>query len=592
MQFKSNNQVLNPNGLPSHIEKLYEQLKAKHEQDMLNAQDQNYVLKIENMDKVYDNGFQAVFGTSIDLKKGEFLSLLGPSGCGKTTTLRAIAGLDLPSSGKVLINGIDVTHSEPSDRDITMVFQNYALFPHLTVKDNIGFGLKANKAKIGAEAEFYKKEIFTKNYINSLKSLVNNITNYNKLVEKQKNLLAKINKKEQSYNDLKDKSKKSSRVAFFKLNGLKSLYESNEKELNFISSQSSRVEEFKAEIAKLSEQLKELAQARKEAKTKDNKKEIIEARIKEASSILGLDYYLDRKPAALSGGQRQRVALGRSIVGNPNLFLMDEPLSNLDAKLRASMRTELRKIHERVGAGTVYVTHDQIEAMTMSDKIAIMSDGFVQQIGAPEEVYKNPANVFVAQFIGTPTMNLLSGKYENGYFVAENLKLQIPVSKRKNIEEGQAIIFGIRPQDIAVDEVVKDSYNVVLKVKVDSKELLGNEIQYNGLIEGTDQKLTFITSTYEKYNNGEIVEVYLMESRIHIFDAKTTISLTSEFNYQTLHSLKNWVESSEKIQIRRDLLEFTKNQAKRGSLTKVAYEFVKKHVKCACKKMCQLKKTK
>lgn len=592
MQFKSNNQVLNPNGLPSHIEKLYEQLKAKHEQDMLNAQDQNYVLKIENMDKVYDNGFQAVFGTSIDLKKGEFLSLLGPSGCGKTTTLRAIAGLDLPSSGKVLINGIDVTHSEPSDRDITMVFQNYALFPHLTVKDNIGFGLKANKAKIGAEAEFYKKEIFTKNYINSLKSLVNNITNYNKLVEKQKSLLAKINKKEQSYNDLKDKSKKSSRVAFFKLNGLKSLYESNEKELNFISSQANRVEEFKAEIDKLNEQLKELAQARKEAKAKDNKKEIIEARIKEASSILGLDYYLDRKPAALSGGQRQRVALGRSIVGNPNLFLMDEPLSNLDAKLRASMRTELRKIHERVGAGTVYVTHDQIEAMTMSDKIAIMSDGFVQQIGAPEEVYKNPANVFVAQFIGTPTMNLLSGKYEKGYFVSENLKLQIPVSKRKNIEEGQAIIFGIRPQDIAVDEVVKDSYNVVLKVKVDSKELLGNEIQYNGLIEGTDQKLTFITSTYEKYNNGEVVEVYLMESRIHIFDAKTTISLTSEFNYQTLHSLKNWVESSEKIQIRRDLLEFTKNQAKRGSLTKVAYEFVKKHVKCACKKMCQLKKTK
>ncbi|QZE12123.1 ATP-binding cassette domain-containing protein [Mycoplasma sp. Ms02] len=582
MKIQSNNQVVQSNGLPKYILELHEELKKAYHEELAKVDMSEIVLQIEDMDKVYENGFQAVFGTSLYLKKGEFLSLLGPSGCGKTTTLRAIAGLDLPTSGNVRINGTDVTYAEPSDRDITMVFQNYALFPHLSVRDNIAFGLRSNKSKIGEEGHFYKIEKLLKNKVRYLSSTIKDIENVSKIQKSIEKLELKVQKMDQKYkqkneheSSLSVQAKNKLRLMFFKLNGLKVLLEAQKSKLVEIKDLTPAYKKLVSERQKLLDELKQNVLNKKAARTKDDKKAIINNKIKEASSILGLDYYLDRKPSALSGGQRQRVALGRSIVGNPSLFLMDEPLSNLDAKLRASMRSEIRRIHEKVGAGTVYVTHDQIEAMTMSDKIAIMSDGFVQQIGTPSDVYKNPANLFVAQFIGTPTMNLYEGTYKQGKFVSESFTLDLLPHHTKNIEENQKVVLGIRPQDISVDEMIKNTYSNSINVKITAKELLGNEIQYTGLIENSNKELIFITNSYENYSIGDSKQVHLISSRFHIFDQKTTISLTSEFNYETLNSLVNWSNSNEKIKIRRELLDFTKNKNTDMTITKYTVQKVK-----------------
>ncbi|WP_369027466.1 ABC transporter ATP-binding protein [Mycoplasmopsis synoviae] len=579
MEIKSNNTVIKPQGLPSHIEDLYQKLKVEFLNNRTNSPDLN-VLVIDNIDKVYENGFQAVFGTSLFLKKGEFLSLLGPSGCGKTTTLRAIAGLDTATSGQIYINGADVTYSEPIDRDITMVFQNYALFPHLSVRKNITFGLDANPSKIGKEAKYYKEEKFIKNKINNLKQIQNDIVNLLKIKQKNQALLEKIQKHQAIYDKLKNKQSKKALSLFFKINGWKSVYQINTKKIAALESDKENAYGYGVEIESWKKKLEEVKLKKAQAAKEDNKKEIKEAKLKEVSEILGLDYYLDRKPAALSGGQRQRVALGRSIVSNPTLFLMDEPLSNLDAKLRASMRSEIRKIHERVNAATVYVTHDQIEAMTMSDKIAIMSDGFIQQIGSPDEVYKNPANLFVAQFIGNPTMNLFEGRFKDGHFISNDWKVLIPNWKTKNIMPDVDIVFGIRPQDIYLTNDDYPNSDPTYFVEVVRSELLGNEIQYVGVIKELQKEIVFITDTYNKFKPGQVTKISIIPDRIHIFDKQTTISLTSEFNYETLSSLKNWVESEDKIKVRRDLLEFSKKQKLQiFSVIKLLKNLVKKVLK-------------
>ena len=247
-------------------------------------------VRLTNVKKVYEGGVIAVHEMSLDVKEKEFVVLVGPSGCGKSTTLRMIAGLEEVTSGEVFIDDKLVNDVPPKDRDIAMVFQNYALYPHMSVYENMAFGLKLRK--------FPKKEI--------------------------------------------------------------------------------------------------------------------DERVREAAAILGIEEYLDRKPKALSGGQRQRVAVGRAIVRKPKVFLFDEPLSNLDAKLRVQMRTEISKLHHRLGATMIYVTHDQTEAMTMGDKIVLMKDGFVQQIDAPLDIYARPNNKFVAGFIGSPAMNFLDGSIEKG----------------------------------------------------------------------------------------------------------------------------------------------------------------------------------
>ncbi len=274
-------------------------------------------LKLNNINKIYPNGVQAVFDFNLDIKDREFVVLVGPSGCGKSTTLRMIAGLEEISSGELKIDDLVVNDVAPKDRNIAMVFQSYALYPHMTVYDNMAFGLKIRKMP----------------------------------------------------------------------------------------------------------------------------KNEIDVKVKEAAGILGLLPYLDRKPKALSGGQRQRVALGRAIVRNAKVFLMDEPLSNLDAKLRVQMRGELIKLHNRLDTTTIYVTHDQIEAMTMASRIVVMKDGYIQQVGAPKEIYDYPDNIFVGGFIGTPPMNFIEGIVNNdGYFTSGDYKIKVPEGKLAIIKQNRFLI--------------------------------------------------------------------------------------------------------------------------------------------------------
>ena len=289
-------------------------------------------VKLVNVNKVYDGGVHAVHDFNIDIADREFIVFVGPSGCGKSTTLRMIAGLEEISYGELLIDGELKNNAAPKDRDIAMVFQSYALYPQMTVYNNMAYALKLRKVP----------------------------------------------------------------------------------------------------------------------------KDEIDKRVREAAKILKLTPYLDRKPRALSGGQRQRVALGRSIVRRPKVFLMDEPLSNLDAKLRVAMRSEIVRIHEEVGATTIYVTHDQIEAMTMASRIVVMKDGFIQQIGEPNEVYRNPANIFVAGFIGTPAMNFLHGVVEKGYFIIDGTGEKIKLSKEQTAllknYEGKRLVYGIRPENLVYQD--------------------------------------------------------------------------------------------------------------------------------------------
>ena len=362
-------------------------------------------LKFVNINKIYDSKVQAVFDFNLDVRDKEFIVFVGPSGCGKSTTLRMVAGLEEITSGELYINDRLVNDIAPKDRDIAMVFQSYALYPHMTVFDNMAFGLKLRKIP----------------------------------------------------------------------------------------------------------------------------KEEIEKRVNEAAAILGLEPYLNRRPKALSGGQRQRVALGRAIVRSPKVFLMDEPLSNLDAKLRVQMRSEIAKIHERVGATTIYVTHDQTEAMTMATRIVIMKDGHIQQIGTPKEVYNFPANIFVGGFIGSPAMNFLRGKYIGNKFVIEadktqrRIELELPEELRKNIQgyEDEEVVLGIRPEDIYLDGPICDKYpNAKCEVECDVVELLGHELIVYGYMNG--QRIIVKTSATHDIQVHDKVTFTFDMSRAHCFDPETT----------------------------------------------------------------------
>ncbi|CAM4242478.1 sugar ABC transporter ATP-binding protein [Bacillus manliponensis] len=313
-------------------------------------------LLLDSISKVYDNKATAVSNFQLHIQDKEFIVFVGPSGCGKSTTLRMIAGLEDISEGSFYIDGKLMNNVAPKDRDIAMVFQNYALYPHMSVYDNMAFGLK----------------------------------------------------------------------------------------------------------------LRKLA------------KEEINRRVIEAAKILGLEDYLKRKPKALSGGQRQRVALGRAIVRDAKVFLMDEPLSNLDAKLRVSMRAEISKLHRRLGTTTIYVTHDQTEAMTMATRLVVMKDGFIQQIGTPKEVYDTPANVFVGGFIGSPAMNFFTGTLHDTYFHIDHIRLQVPEGHVKQLHaqgyNGKTFILGIRPEDIHDELIAIEAFpESTITTTVDVAELLGAE---------------------------------------------------------------------------------------------------------------------
>ena len=356
-------------------------------------------MALKHVYKKYDNAENySVTDFNLAIKDREFIVFVGPSGCGKSTTLRMIAGLEDITEGELEIGGKVMNDVAPKDRDIAMVFQNYALYPHMTVYDNMAFGLKLRK------------------------------------------------------------------------------YD-------------------KAEIKK---------------------------RVDNAADILGLTEYLDRKPAALSGGQRQRVALGRAIVRDAKVFLMDEPLSNLDAKLRVAMRAEIAKLHRRLETTTIYVTHDQTEAMTMADRIVIMKDGVIQQIGSPEEVYNNPVNVFVAGFIGAPAMNFFNVTLNNGVISNDfGLKLRLPEGRNKLLVEkgyeGKPLVFGIRPEDIHSEQVVIDSApEATVHAEVVVSELLGAETMLYTVIGDTE----FVSKVDARdfHKPGENIDLAFNINDAHFFD--------------------------------------------------------------------------
>ncbi len=307
---------------------------------------------LEHVSKEFSGGVQAVRDVSLEIRGGEFMVLVGPSGCGKTTILRMIAGLEEVTCGEVTIGDRVVTDAKPKDRDIAMVFQNYALYPHMTVEQNIGFGLRLRRAP-------------------------------------------------------------------------------------------------KAEAKQ---------------------------RVTEAARVLALLDYLARKPSDLSGGQRQRVAIGRAMVREPQAFLMDEPLSNLDAKLRVQMRAELARLHKQLGTTIVYVTHDQVEAMTLGDRVAVLRDGVLQQVDTPQMLFRQPANLFVAGFIGSPAMNLVEATVRGDHLVFDRFRLPVPAGAELGSYQGRSIILGIRPSDFEDADIWHDERRPTIEVTADVTEDLGSEM--------------------------------------------------------------------------------------------------------------------
>ena len=361
-------------------------------------------LSLKNIVKRYPNGFEAVKDFNLDIADKEFVIFVGPSGCGKSTTLRMIAGLEDISSGELYIDGKLMNDVEPKDRDIAMVFQNYALYPHMSVYDNMAFGLKLRKTP-------------------------------------------------------------------------------------------------KDEIDKL---------------------------VHEAAKILDIDHLLDRKPKALSGGQRQRVAIGRAIVRHPKVFLMDEPLSNLDAKLRVQMRTELSKLHMILETTFIYVTHDQTEAMTLGTRIVVMKDGLIQQVDTPQNLYDKPINLFVAGFMGSPQMNFIDCKVlksgSDVLLMFGSNSIKVPEAKAKILEDGgyidKIVTLGIRPEDIKDEEIIiNSSPDSVLEATVKVYELLGAEVY---LYFGVEQfEFTARVNPRTTARVGDTIKVAFDVSKIHIFDKET-----------------------------------------------------------------------
>lgn len=357
-------------------------------------------LKLNHVYKIFDNNVTAVKDFNLDIQDKELIVFVGPSGCGKSTTLRMIAGLEEISKGDLYIDQKRVNDTPPKDRDIAMVFQNYALYPHMSVYDNIAFGLKLRKFP----------------------------------------------------------------------------------------------------------------------------KDDIDRRVNDAAKILGLDAYLDRKPKALSGGQRQRVALGRAIVRDAKFFLMDEPLSNLDAKLRVQMRAEIVKLHRRLETTTIYVTHDQTEAMTMATRLVVMKDGLIQQVGAPKEVYQNPENIFVGGFIGSPSMNFLNGRIKSEKFIIGDNSLDVPEGKMKMLsDQGYAekeVVLGIRPEDIHEEQVFIETFQgSTVNIQVDVAELTGAETIAYSSFENHDLVARIDSRT--NIAPGEKIQVAFDMNKAHFFDKET-----------------------------------------------------------------------
>ena len=537
-------------------EKKINNVEAKEGVRILTCPKDAYV-SLQHIDKVYDNGVQAVFDFNLDIKKHEFIVFVGPSGCGKSTTLRMVAGLENITSGNLFIDGEYVNDVSPKDRNIAMVFQSYALYPHMSVFDNMAFSLKINKVnqkvltpesaeKIGAiENELnglYKGFSKVNNKFDDLTRIKterdNALRDYETIKDPKKaaKFKKKIDKLEPKLVDYKSTKEE--------LNGYHSKIEALSEKLSAARKSAEYVYDYdKKKIAELEKLLLKSENEGKDAEELDKiraqlkyaqetkvpvtvykhiPKNEINRRVHEAARILQIEQYLDRKPKALSGGQRQRVALGRAIVRNAKVFLMDEPLSNLDAKLRVQMRSEIVRLHNQLNATTIYVTHDQTEAMTMASRIVIMKAGHIQQIGAPKEIYQHPANLFVAGFIGSPAMNFFNVEYKNNEVRFEGgttIKIPKEITKGKNIPE--TVIFGIRPEDIhsGDGEHAKQFPESIVELEVKIAELLGSEYYIHTDFAGKDLIIKLETS--KLINAGDKIKVCFNLNKIHFFDKET-----------------------------------------------------------------------
>ena len=514
-------------------------------------------LSLKNINKVYPNGVQAVFDFNLEIKDKEFIVFVGPSGCGKSTTLRMIAGLETITSGEFYIDGELMNQVEPKNRNIAMVFQNYALYPHMSVYDNMKFALKLRKVL----RPIYTNPEDIQELLQEEKALRVEIKKVDKLYKKDQNnddLLAQRRELYQQLYAIEDKKAEvlvqAVGIDEFTIGELRKTITKREKAINKNAHLIAKYQDrFPEECHKLTE---ENENAYKQIQEMEDKIEYLsvhevplcslrkltknemDIEINKVADSIDLDRYLFRKPAALSGGQRQRVALGRAIVRKPRVFLMDEPLSNLDAKLRVQTRSEITKIHKRVGATTVYVTHDQTEAMTMADRIVVMKDGWVQQIGTPKELFSDPANKFVGSFIGSPAMNFIHGTYSNGVFTATTntdtlyplgsnsfeYKVSKEMKKTLTSYEGKEIILGIRPEDIYVEgDVNNKNPSKPFTVKCDYVELLGYDLVLYFYIQG--YKIIATTDESTGIKDEQEVNLSFDDSKVYFFDAENELRI-------------------------------------------------------------------
>ena len=391
-------------------------------------------IKISNLEKVYPNGVKAVYNFNLDINKNEFIVFVGPSGCGKSTTLRMIAGLEDITKGELYLDGVYSNYKPSKDRNVAIVFQSYALYSQMNVFENIAFPLTVNQysypvidKKLVAYRDILK--ILTSISAESIKlALTEASDRRNTNVEPEVYLAKKLDmtylgaKKLLSYDLLKSENVSQ------RIEELKTLIEKNVSDrLSEIATEGKSVNENSEYVDENGQTLYELRKLTKYE---------IQDRVFQAAEMLDLGSYLNRKPKELSGGQMQRVALGRAIVKHAPIFLLDEPLSNLDARLRATMRAEIVRLHKRINTTSIYVTHDQTEAMTMADRIVVMSKGFIQQIDTPKEIYENPCNLFVAKFVGTPSINILDGIFDGTEIkVCDDFKIALPKEKRESIKK-------------------------------------------------------------------------------------------------------------------------------------------------------------
>ena len=477
-------------------------------------------LHFNHVNKIYPNNVQAVFDFNLDIDDKEFVVFVGPSGCGKSTTLRMIAGLEEITSGEIYIDDVLINDVPPKNRNISMVFQNYALYPHMTVFENMAFSLSRRKELFPV----YKLE----NEV-AYKQEAEQIEEEYK--QKEKDGVAALKEKKAIKEEIKDFTYRNN------LAKQNALIKAREKYLvRVMTYDHDKVEELEAAYAK-AETAEEKAAIDKEIQEvtavldkpafeyrRYTKDEIIE-KVTAVAETIGLEQYLKRKPAALSGGQRQRVALGRAIVRNPKVFLMDEPLSNLDAKLRVQMRTEISKIYQNLGVTVVYVTHDQTEAMTMATKIVCMKDGYIQQIGTPRELFNTPNNLFVAGFIGSPSMNFIPGKFDGKAFLVDETDIKIQLDKKyisllKDYVDKE-LIMGVRPENIVfMNDKTRTNLSNSFKLECDLSELLGQELIIYTYVGST--RIVIKTTVVDEIKHGDVNDYAIDLDRIHFFDKETT----------------------------------------------------------------------